>query len=333
MPASWSPPPTIPPEYNGLKLLNPDGSSFDSLQQLEIEEALEAEAFATAGWKDIKSAGVYQAAIERHIQAILPDFPEKLRLKVVVDAGCGAASEITPRLLGRLGCEVVPLDCYYSGFFPRPIEPVDANLEGLKKAVIESGAALGIAHDGDADRMMAVDEKGRFIPGDKLLAILARAVGAKDMVTTLDASMVIEDLGVKVRRTRIGDTWVSEELRKGGDFGGETSGAWIFPDISLCPDGIYAAAVIANVASAEALGDGRRGAGLSAATGQYPERRRAHGKRRSGPGRPQAAIHIEARRPEDDFRRRLAAGAALRHRAQDKADRRGADRGQGRAAL
>lgn len=244
-----------PPEYNGLKLLNPDGSSFDSLQQLRIEEALEAEAFSVAGWQDVKSAGVYPAAIERHIQAILPDFPQKLRLKVVVDAGGGAAAEITPRLLQALGCEVVPLNCHYSGIFPRGIEPNDANLEGLKKAVIKSGAALGIAHDGDADRMMAVDERGRFIPGDKLLAVLARAAGAKNIVTTLDASMVIEDLGIKVRRTRIGDTWVSEELRRGGDFGGETSGAWIFPGLSLCPDGVYAAAVIANVAARQKLSE------------------------------------------------------------------------------
>jgi phosphoglucosamine mutase len=242
-----------PPEYNGLKLLNPDGASFDPLQQLKIEKMLEAESLAVAGWEEVKRGDVYPAAIEHHIQAILPDFPEKLNIKVVVDAGCGAASEVTPRLLEELGCEVVPLDCYNSGFFPRVIEPVDANLERLKQAVVASGAALGIAHDGDADRMMAVDEKGRFITGDRLLAVLTRAVGAKDLVTTLDASMAVDELGLKVRRTKIGDTWVSEELRKGGDFGGETSGAWIFPGISLCPDGIYAAAQVAVVAARQKL--------------------------------------------------------------------------------
>jgi phosphoglucosamine mutase len=238
-----------PPEYNGLKLLNPDGSSFDSLQQLKLEELLEAGTMAVAGWEEVQRGDIYPAATERHIRAILADFPEKMKIRVVVDAGCGAASEVTPRLLETLGCEVVPLDCYHSGFFPRVIEPVEANLEGLKQAVIASGAALGIAHDGDADRMMAVDERGRFIAGDKLLAVLARAVGAKEMVTTLDASMAIDELGLNVRRTKIGDTWVSEELRKGGDFGGETSGAWIFPGISLCPDGVYAAAQIAAVAA------------------------------------------------------------------------------------
>jgi phosphoglucosamine mutase len=183
----------------------------------------------------------------------LADFRSPLNIKVVVDAGCGAAAEVTPALLKRLGCDVVALNCYNSGFFPRVIEPVEENLQELCLKVKESGAALGIAHDGDADRMMAVDEKGRFISGDKLLAILIQASGAKDVVTTLDASMVISDLGVKVRRTKIGDTWVSEELRKGGGFGGETAGAWIFPSLSLCPDGIYAAAQIAALAAKSSL--------------------------------------------------------------------------------
>lgn len=244
-----------PPEYNGIKLLNPDGSSFDSLQQAQIEEAVLAESFDVAPWQEVKHSSVYNEAVEHHIACILPGFPAGLKLRVVVDAGCGAASEVTPRLLERLGCEVVALNCYPSGFFPRGIEPTEANLEDLRKAVVASGAALGIAHDGDADRMMAVDDRGEFVPGDKLLAILARAVGAKDLVTTLDASMAIEEMGINVRRTRIGDTCVSEELRNGGDFGGETSGSWIFPSISLCPDGIYAAAQLVAVAGRQRLSE------------------------------------------------------------------------------
>jgi len=244
-----------PPEYNGIKLLNPDGSSFDSLQQVQIEEAVSDESFEVTRWEEIKHGGAYEAAIEHHIDSILPGFPQQLNLKVVVDAGCGAASEVTPRLLERLGCEVVALNCYPSGFFPRGIEPIEANLQDLCQAVKESGADVGIAHDGDADRMMAVDDRGRFISGDRLLVVLAQAVGAKEVVTTLDASMAIEEMGFNVRRTKIGDTWVSEELRNGGDFGGETSGSWIFPVISLCPDGIYAAAQVAALASQQKLSE------------------------------------------------------------------------------
>ena len=238
-----------PPEYNGLKLLNPDGSSFGTIQQARIEEALSTKSFETAHWKKIKHSSVYEGAVARHIEGIISNFKNDLKIKVVVDAGCGAASEVTPILLEKLGCEVVTLNCHPSGFFPRGIEPSEVNLSDLCRLVRESGAAVGIAHDGDADRMTAVDDRGRFISGDRLLAILARAVGAKEVVTTLDASMTIETMGFRVRRTRIGDTWVSEELRKGGDFGGETSGAWIFPVISLCPDGIYAAAQIATIAA------------------------------------------------------------------------------------
>jgi phosphoglucosamine mutase len=244
-----------PPEYNGIKLLNPEGSSFDSSQQAQIEEMVLAESYDLASWEQVRQGDVYDRAIENHIDRILKDFPSELNIKVVVDAGGGAASEATPPLLKKLGCEVIAMNCYPSGFFPRGIEPTEANLPELCRKVEESGAAVGIAHDGDADRMMAVDERGRFIPGDIMLAVLARAVKAKDVVTTLDASMAIEEMGFKIRRTKIGDTWVSEELRKGGDFGGETSGAWIFPTVSLCPDGIYAAARIAALAGEHRLSE------------------------------------------------------------------------------
>jgi phosphoglucosamine mutase len=244
-----------PPEYNGLKLLNPDGSSFGTSQQGQIEKAISAESFEAAEWEEMKNSEVFEGAAARHIEGILSNFNHDLRVKVVVDAGGGAASEVTPLLLKKLGCEVIHLNCRHTGFFPRGIEPGEVNLSDLCRMVRESGAAVGIAHDGDADRMMAIDDLGRFISGDKLLAILAREVGAKEVVTTLDASMTIETMGFSVRRTRIGDTWVSEELRKGGDFGGETSGAWIFPVISLCPDGIYAAAQIAAIAAQHKLSE------------------------------------------------------------------------------
>jgi phosphoglucosamine mutase len=103
--------------------------------------------------------------------------------------------------------------------------------------------------------MMAVDDRGRFIPGDKMLAILARASGSSSIVTTIDASVIIEEMGFEVKRTKVGDPYISEELKNGGGFGGETSGAWVFPQISLCPDGIYAAAKITAIASRQKLSE------------------------------------------------------------------------------
>ncbi len=242
-----------PPEYNGLKLFNPDGSSFDAYQRQQIEEAVRDNSFSIAPWNRIKSSRPHNRAVEQHIERIQQDFPTGLKLKVVVDSGCGAASLVTPHLLTRLGCEVVTINCYHSGFFPRDAELVESNLGDLMKATTEAGADLGIAHDGDGDRMMAVDEKGRFVPGDRLLAIFARELGAKEIVTTIDASMAIEEMGFKVSYTRVGDTCVSEELRKGGDFGGEPSGSWVFPKLSLCPDGVYAAARITAITSQQKL--------------------------------------------------------------------------------
>jgi len=242
-----------PPEYNGIKLVNPDGSAFNRSQQNQIEEMVFNNSLDAAPWQEIKESSTHDGAIEQHIDRILQDFPRGLKLKVVVDSGCGTACAITPQLLTRLGCEVVGLNSHPSGFFPHDIELTEANLTELIKATGELGADLGIAHDGDSDRMMVVDDSGRFIPGDKLLAIFAREVGASEIVTTIDASMVIDEMDFKTIRTRVGDNYVSEELKKGGVFGGEPSGSWVFPIISLCPDGIYAAAQVAAIASRQKL--------------------------------------------------------------------------------
>jgi len=244
-----------PPEYNGIKLLNPDGSAFGSDQRKQIEEMILDGSLSVARWDKIKNSSIYSGAVERHIEHILRDFPDGLKLKVVVDCGCAAASVVTPYLLRKLGCEVVTLNCYPSGFFPHAIEPIESNLGDLMRATREFGADLGIAHDGDADRMMAVDDKGRFIPGDKLLALFAQEVEAKEVVTTIDASMTIDEMGFGVTRTRVGDNYVSEELKKGGGFGGEPSGSWVFPNISLCPDGIYAAARLVAMAGRQKLSE------------------------------------------------------------------------------
>jgi len=242
-----------PPQYNGIKLFNPDGSAFDSAQRERIEDIIGNRALELASWEAMEPSRIYPQAIEEHVERILKDFGSRLRLRVVLDCGCGAASQVTPRLLRSMGCEVLALNCDPSGHFPRGIEPIPENLGMLAQIVKDTRADLGIAHDGDADRMMAVDDAGRFVPGDKLLVLFARELGAGQVVTTVDASMAIEESGFKVIRTRVGDAFVSEELRRGGDFAGEPSGSWIFPSISYCPDGIYAAAQIARIASEKRL--------------------------------------------------------------------------------
>jgi len=242
-----------PPEYNGIKLLNPDGSSFDSRQRSRLEGLLADDGLRAVGWEEIGVSADYVGAAQEHISAIAANVSVERYLKIVVDCGCGPASTVTPNLLRMLGCEVIALNCHHSGFFPRPVEPLPENLTDLSKSVIALGADLGLAHDGDADRVVAVDGKGRFVAGDRLLVILAHQVKARKLVVNIDSSMAIDDQGFQVVRTMVGDTYISEELRKGGDFGGEPAGAFIFPSFSYCPDGIYGAAVIAQAASVRPL--------------------------------------------------------------------------------
>ncbi|MFC2058701.1 phosphoglucosamine mutase [Chloroflexota bacterium] len=242
-----------PPEYNGIKLINPDGSAFHASQREEIEGMLEAKSSEVAPWEAMKNCTAYPGAIDEHLERILADFNPKLKLRVVVDCGGGTACSITPRLLASLGCDVVTLHCEPAGHPPRASEPTPENLERLALMVKDTSADLGIAHDGDADRIAVIDDLGRFVPPDKLMALLARDMGAKKIVTTADASMLIDEIGFEVIRTKVGDAFVSDELIKGGEFGGESSGCYIFPSISLCPDAIYAAATIARLANADKI--------------------------------------------------------------------------------
>jgi len=234
-----------PEEYNGLKLFNPDGSSFTKRQQEDIEELLKSD-----HWTDWKNQGslISFDAVSPHKKAILEQVDISREISVVLDCGNGAGCALTPDLLPSLGIRPVCLNCNPSGHFSRPSEPLEKNLPYIGNMVRETGSQCAVVHDGDADRMMAWDSRGRYIPGDHLLMLFAKYLGARRVVTTSDASMIIEDVA-EVRRTPVGDAFVSEELLSWGDFGGEPSGAWIFPSISYCPDGPYAAALFCEIAS------------------------------------------------------------------------------------
>lgn len=243
-----------PPEYGGIKFWNRDGKAFSAIQQDELESIITNKSWKKATWDRIGKFSTKLGAIEEHSASILGNVG-KASLKVVVDCGSGAASVITPNVLREMGCEVIALNCQPDGHFPeRNPEPIEENLSLLKSSVISFGADLGIAHDGDADRMMAVDNKGNFVSGDKLLAFFALREAKKSIVVPVDTSRVVDDIleDVDVIKTRVGDVYVAEELNRiKGDFGGETSGTWIFPEVSLCPDGILAAAKLIEIIGKE----------------------------------------------------------------------------------
>jgi phosphoglucosamine mutase len=234
-----------PEPYNGMKLINPDGSSFKKEQQADIERLV-----AEFHWSDWGHQGRLRNAdfISPHIHAICDAISINTENTMFLDCGNGAGSLISPYLLSRLGVHTRCLNCNVSGIFSRPSEPLEAHVPYISSLIRAQQADGAIIHDGDADRMMAFDGKGRYIRGDHLLMLFSMYLGSKRIVTTVDASMAIEEIG-EVRRTPVGDTYVSEELLSWGDFGGEPSGSWIFPKHSLCPDGIYAAALFCQITS------------------------------------------------------------------------------------
>ncbi|MFH0816707.1 MAG: phosphoglucosamine mutase [Methanobacteriota archaeon] len=256
-----------PPEYNGFKLWNPDGMAFDRAQSDEIELLLGEGVFPRADWKGIGSSRELSDPISNHIQSIVSKIGQ-VSARVVVDCGNGAASVLSPYLLREMGCDVTALNADADGAFPgRGSEPLEEKLDVLKKAVLSSGAALGLAHDGDADRVVAVDEKGNFLDGDVLLPIIAKREAKKSLVVPVDASMAIDEYmdGARVHRCRVGDVYVAEAIKKhGAEFGGEPSGTFIFPRETYCPDGIFAAARLVALASDTKLSE------LAASVPRYP---------------------------------------------------------------
>lgn len=233
-----------PETYNGLKVFNQDGSSFTLAQQQQMEESLE-----NPDWTDWKAIGSRRESdiITPHREAILSSISPPEGISIVLDCGGGAGSLITPSLFKEAGVRSICLNCDPTGTFPRPSEPLPENLSYIPSIIRKSGASCGIAHDGDADRCVAFDNQGRFISGEHLLMLFARYLDLHEVVTTVDASMAIEEVAT-VRRTPVGDSFVSETLLSWGGLGGEPSGSWIFPAHSLCPDGIYAAALFCEIA-------------------------------------------------------------------------------------
>jgi len=248
-----------PPEDNGIKLWTPSGQAFDTERRNRITELVESHRFDLAPWNATGIRTTDTAAAAAHTAALVDSFPSETAdaiadLDVVVDVGNGMGS-VTAEALGELGAHVTTLNAQPDGAFPgRPSEPTAETLTALCAQVGSTDADLGIAHDGDADRMVAVDETGTFVPKDVLLALFARravseaggGVVAAPVDTSLCVDDAIEPVGGRVARTKVGDVFVAEHAaREGTVFGGEPSGAWIWPDETLCPDGSLAAVKLA----------------------------------------------------------------------------------------
>ncbi len=255
-----------PPEYNGIKFWNPDGMAFTPEQEEDIEELMD-DPPEGPGWDGFGSLQEDPAAVRVHVERILNVVDADAEsLKVVIDCANGPSALVTPEVLREMGCDVVTLNSQLDGRFPgRNPEPKPENITDLMRTVKAVGADLGIAHDGDADRVVFVTEEGEFAGYDETLALVAarvvEEVGGGKVATNVDASMavdrVVEEAGGEVVRTKVGDVYVAEAVkREGCVFGGEPNGTWIHPDVHMCPDGpLSAARMVALVAEEGPLSD------------------------------------------------------------------------------
>lgn len=235
-----------PPEWNGFKFWA-DGRAYSPAQERSIEKIFYSGNFAGLSRKPGSIRKEDYA--EKHIKRVISNLGKvKKPVKILLDCANGAGTLVTPILLRRMGCDVIAINTEMEGRFAHGLEPTAKNLEETCKLVKENGADVGVVHDGDADRSAAIGADGRLIDWDDFLAVLA--YGKRKVVTTVDASMRIDDVASEVIRTPIGDVAVADAICKfGADFGGEPSGSMIFPEVHLFPDGPLAAAVIAKMVS------------------------------------------------------------------------------------
>ena len=240
-----------PSQYNGIKLWNKNGMAYTSAQEAEIEEIYFTKSYISVPWDEVGKLSYNGEIKGRYIDDLVNMVDIKKGLKVVIDCASGAGSEISPLVFRKAGCEVTTLNSQPDGFFPgRNPEPNADNLGSLMKTVVAVGADLGIAHDGDADRMITVDEKGNISPFDSLLALISKEFDG-DIVTTVDAGLCMdESVKGEVLRTPVGDVNVAEVIiEKNAAFGGEPSGTWLHPDFCMCPDGILSGLRMAEIVS------------------------------------------------------------------------------------
>jgi len=242
-----------PPQYNGIKIFNGEGVAYNEESQNEIERIVENERFELADWRNVGEASFVDESC-LYIEMIRKKVKLTRKWHVIVDSGCGATCHIAPASLRDLGCKITAINAQPDGFFPgRSPEPNNESLKPLARIVRDLGGDIGVAYDGDGDRVAFVDEDGCFVDFDRVLAAYAAHVvnrhSSRVVVTNVEASMCVEKMveahGGKVVRTRVGDVYVAEAMKRcDAVFGGEPCGAWIHPQFHFCPDGILSSVLL-----------------------------------------------------------------------------------------
>ncbi|WP_026818719.1 phosphoglucosamine mutase [Arthrobacter castelli] len=233
---------------NGIKFFARGGQKLDDAVEDAIEAQLSKEKPRPLGG-DVGRISRFADAEDRYIVHLLSTMPSRLDgLRVVIDCAHGAASGCSPQVFKDAGAEVLVIGGEPDGLNIND-EVGSTHLDQLQKAVVGHGADFGIAHDGDADRCLAVDHLGNEVDGDQIMAILAVALHdagtLKDEVlvatvmSNLGLKLAMSDAGIRVEETAVGDRYVLEAMRKGGySLGGEQSGHLIFNEYATTGDGV-----------------------------------------------------------------------------------------------
>jgi len=245
-----------PPEYNGVKFFAKDGSKLADADEEEIEALLEA----APRQPELGQIDNLEVAVESYRDHILDRFGTDLTgLRIGVDCANGAYSSIAPKAFEDLGAEVVTIGVHPDG---RNINVGcgATDLRTLRRLVVEEGLDLGVAFDGDGDRMLAVDADGEALDGDQIVAVLALDLGvdlvAVTTMTNLGFHHLMNERGIRVVTTDVGDRYVLEALkREGGVLGGEESGHIVYLDGHVTGDGLAAALLLCGALHGRSLAE------------------------------------------------------------------------------
>ena len=245
-----------PPEYNGVKLFDRGGRKLTDAEEVEIEALLGA----PPRNPDAGRIDNLDVAIDSYLDHVLERFGSDLSgLRIAVDCANGAYSTVAPAAFRRLGAAVTPVGVAPDG---RNINVGcgATDLALLRRTVLAGDLDLGIAFDGDGDRMLAVDERGELVDGDQILAVLALDLGVDLVVVTTMTNLgfhkVMADRGIRVVTTDVGDRYVLEALRReGGTLGGEQSGHVIYLQGHVTGDGLVAALLLCRALKGSPLSE------------------------------------------------------------------------------
>ena len=269
-----------PVEYNGIKFFNKDGYKLDDAVELEIEgyiDNIEKVDYHPVGENVGRKIFVHNAQRDYidYLKSIVNvDFKG---LKVVLDCANGAAYKVAPTIFSELGANVVTINS----------EPDGNNIndkcgsthpEKLQEAVVKHKANLGLAYDGDADRLIAVDENGNIVDGDHIMVLsaihlknkgkLAQDTLVVTVMSNIGLTIAAKEHGINLATTAVGDRYVLEEMKNSGyNLGGEQSGHMIFLDYNTTGDGVLSSLVLAQIV----LEEGKNLSELAAVMTQYPQ--------------------------------------------------------------